>query len=724
MDKDGTKKDNLNDRNKKKKKIKLKLKVKTDKAKREKSVSQKREDRRRGERKGGRGEARKKGGRGQFQQVQPPSSQQQKPSPQQHRTAKTNEAARAREKRVEREESAKEKSTLAQIEKEMEKEKKVKYAVPKEIEIPEVITIADLAKKMNLKAAVLIEKLIDLGVTATANEQIDAESAEILASEFDCQVKVKSLKDEVQIKEEPDNPEDLEPRSPIVTVMGHVDHGKTTLLDAIRNTNVVATESGGITQHIGAYQVETPSGKITFIDTPGHEAFTQMRARGANITDIVVLVVAADDGVMPQTVEALNHAKAAGVPIVVAVNKIDVPDANPDKVKTQLSERGLIPEDWGGDTFFVEVSALKKQGIGDLLDAILLVAEGLKLKANPKKRASGFVLESSVEQGKGVVMTVLVKNGTLKVGDPFVAGVWSGKVRAMFDDKGQNVKSAGPSTPVQVIGAEGLPKAGDPFNVVGSIEESRKIAEKRRDLAKYEEGKVKIRVKKDLLSILEGTDKRVFKVIVKADVHGTAEAVVSSIKKLDTEQVSVDVVHYGVGQVVESDIMLASASKATILAFRVRVPSKIKKIAEQEGVEIRQYQVIYDLIEDVKSILEGLITPEVKEEIVGTAVVKKVFKIKNVGRVAGCVVESGKIVKSMPVRIYRNGALVYDGSILSLKRFQDDVEEVSEGLECGISFVNFNQIEENDVIECYQKIEIKKTLDELISQESQNSEKG
>ncbi len=584
--------------------------------------------------------------------------------------------------------------------------------VPKEIEILETITVGELARKMNLKASELISKLISLGVMARINDQIDAETATLVAAEYGCNTKVISLYDETVIEEEEDKPEDLKPRPPVVTIMGHVDHGKTKLLDAIRNSNIVETETGGITQHIGAYKVDYNGKKIVFIDTPGHEAFTMLRARGAQVTDIVVLVVAADDGVMPQTIEAISHAKEADVPIVVAINKIDVSGANPDKVKNELAERGVVPEEWGGDSLMVEVSALKKIGIDDLLEAILLQAEMLDLKANPNKRAKGTIIESKIETGRGIVATVLIQNGTLHLQDPFVAGIYPGKVRAMFDENGRPVKEALPSDPVEVIGFSGLPAAGDPFQVTRTEKEAKQIGQKRQELKRLEASKnVKKVTLENLYEQIKEGEIQELKVIIKADVQGSVEALKDSLEKLSNDQVRLNCIHAGVGAINETDVILASASNAIIIGFRVRPNSKAAELAKKEKVDIRRYSIIYDVIDDVKSAMEGLLAPELKEEIVGTAEVRKVFRVSKIGSIAGVYVTSGRIARTDNVRLIRDGVEIYSGKIESLKRFKEDAKEVPQGYECGIKIENFDDIKEGDVIEAYVIHEIAKKLD-------------
>ena len=584
--------------------------------------------------------------------------------------------------------------------------------IPKEIEILETVSVGELARKMNLKANELIAKLIALGVMARINDQIDHETATLVAAEYGCQTRVISLYEETVIEEEEeDKPEDLIPRPPVVTVMGHVDHGKTKLLDAIRNTDVVDTESGGITQHIGAYKVHIKDREIVFLDTPGHEAFTMMRARGAKVTDIVVLVVASDDGVMPQTVEAIDHAKEAVVPIVVAVNKIDLPDANPEKVKTELAERGIVPEEWGGDTLMVEVSALKKEGIDKLLEAILLQAEMLELKANPNRRAQGTIIESKIDTGRGIVATVLIERGTLDMGDPFVAGVYPGRVRAMFDERGDQVDRALPAYPVEVVGFAGLPEAGDPFQVTESEKYARQIGQKRQELKRFEESKnVKKVTLENLYDQIREGELLELKVIIKADVQGSVEALHESLLKLSTSQIRLNVIHAGVGAVNKPDIILASASNAIIISFRVRPNTLAAELAKKEKVDIRKYSIIYDVIEDVRSAMEGLLEPELQEEIIGNAEIRKIIRVPKVGNIAGSYVSSGRIERSAHIRIIRDGFEIYTGKIVSLRRFKDDEREVSAGFECGIKVENFDDIKEGDVIEAFVIHEIAQKL--------------
>jgi translation initiation factor IF-2 len=612
---------------------------------------------------------------------------------------------------MEKNKSKEEEILLSKMEEDIKKKKKKGEAnIPSEIEIQEVITVGELAKKMNLKASEIIEKLLSLGVNATINDVIDSDTATIVASEFNCKVIVRSLKDEVEIKEEPDKPEDLKPRAPVVTIMGHVDHGKTKLLDAIRNSSIADHEAGGITQHIGAYRVKTKNGDITFIDTPGHEAFTSLRARGANVTDIVVLVVSAVEGVMPQTIEAINHAKAANVPIIVAINKIDLPDANPERIKQQLAENGLLCEEWGGDTLLVKVSALKKQGINELLDSILLQAEMMELKANPNKKGWGYVIESKMDVGRGPVATVIVKNGCIKVGDYFVAGTITGKVRGMFDDYGNKVNIALPSYAVEIMGFDAVPFAGEKLYVVEDEEFAKSIAQKRQELKRIEEVKAIKRLQLQTSELaISGEKFEEIKLIIKGDVQGSIEAIKNSLEKLSNDKVKISILHAGVGAVLESDVMLASAtsqtskSKVIILAFRVRVDTIAKEKAEAEGVEIKRFSIIYEIIEYVENIIKGLQKEEYIEQVIGSAEIKEIFKIKDVGKVAGCIVKNGYIRKNEKVRIYRDGNMIWEGKILSLKRFQEDVNEVQEGFDFGISFVNFENFKRGDIIECFTR---------------------
>jgi translation initiation factor IF-2 len=584
--------------------------------------------------------------------------------------------------------------------------------VPKEIAITAGITVSDLAKKMNLKGSDLIHKLMGMGMMMTINQQIDSDTASLLAAEYDCKVNVVSLYDETVIEEDKELDEDLRPRPPIVTIMGHVDHGKTKLLDAIRSTNVAEGEYGGITQHIGAYCVDLPQGRIVFLDTPGHEAFTMMRARGALVTDIVVLVVSAVDGVMPQTIEAINHAKQAEVPIIVAVNKVDLPEANVELVKRQLTEQGLTPEEWGGTTIYNEVSALKKTGIKELLESIILQAEVLELKASYKSRASGIVLESRVEMGRGIVATVILQRGTLTAGDYFVAGIYSGKVRTIYNDKGGKVKEATPSLPVEVVGFTSIPNAGDPFQVTDSEQTARTIGSKRQELKKQEEMKNVKKVTLDNLyeQIKEGQIQEL-KVIIKADVAGSVEALKSSLQKLSTSEVKLEVIHASAGAINEGDVNLASASAAIIVGFHVRPSAVAQSLADREKVEIRKYNIIYDALEDIRSAMEGMLKPELREEQIGTVEVRSTFKIPKIGTIAGCQVTQGRVRRNADVHLIRDAVEIFKGKISSLKRFKDDAREVEEGFECGIGLEGFHDIKVGDVIEVYETRELAKKLE-------------
>ncbi len=594
------------------------------------------------------------------------------------------------------------------------KPKEVKFNIPESIEITETISVSDLAKKMNIKSSVLISKFMSMGELVTVNQIIDSDTAQLIADEFNCKAKVISLYDETLIEEEKDDEEDLKPRSPIVTVMGHVDHGKTKLLDASRSTNKIASEFGGITQHIGAYKVKVNDDQeIVFLDTPGHEAFTSMRMRGTEVTDIVVLVVAADDGVMPQTLEAVNHAKSAEVPIIVAINKIDSPGSNPDRVKTQLSELNLVPDTWGGDTFMVEISALKHLNIDQLLDTILFVAEDKDLKANPNKMASGTVIESKIDPGRGPVATVIIQTGTLKIGSHFVAGVYKGKVRAMFDDKGKAIKEAPPSTPVEVLGIDGVPEAGDPFQAVEEERMARQVSSKRQEYKRHEAAKNVSHVTLDtLFGAIEDGQVKELNLIVKGDVQGSVEALKEYFEKLSdlNKEIRVVVVHAATGGINESDVLLASASSAIIIGFNVRANMKAAELASKEEIEIRRYTVIYDAVEDVKAAMEGMLSPVQKEEVIGQLEIRDTFKISKLGTIAGCHVTNGYITKKSKVRIIRNDVVIYTGEISSLKRFKDDVMEVKEGFECGLSIAKFNDIKVGDHIEAFVIKEVARKL--------------
>ncbi len=564
---------------------------------------------------------------------------------------------------------------------------------------------------MNLKASDLIQKLMKLGMMVTINQQIDADTATILAAEFGADVKIISLYDETIIDTGTDEGADMLPRPPVVTVMGHVDHGKTKLLDAIRKADVVSGEFGGITQHIGAYMVETPHGRITFLDTPGHEAFTRMRARGAQVTDIVVLVVAADDGVMPQTIEAINHAKEAGVPIIVAVNKIDKPEANPDRVKSQLSELGLMPEEWGGQTMFVELSALQKIGIDKLIDTILLEAELLDLKANFHRGAEGKILESRIDHGRGIVATVIVERGTISVGDSFVAGIWPGKVRAIFNDRGDKLKHASPSMPVEILGFEGIPNAGDPLQAVDDEKIAREYSSKRQELKRFEDAKNFKQVTAETLRdrISDGTIQEL-KVIIKADVQGSAEALKSSLEKLSTKEIRLHVIQALPGPINEGDVDLAIASKAIIIGFNVRPLPKAKVLAEQEKVDIRKYNIIYKAVEEIHQAMEGMLKPDTKEEVIASVEVRNTFKVPKVGTIAGCFVQSGTVKRSASVNVIRAEIVIHSGKIASLRRFKDDVREVAAGYECGIGLEGFDDVQIGDQFEVIEIVEVARKL--------------
>ncbi len=584
----------------------------------------------------------------------------------------------------------------------------------KVLKLTEFVTANDLANMMDVPVTQVIGTCMSIGIMVSINQRLDAETINIVAEEFGFQTEYVSAEvvEAIKADEEDDNEEDWVARPPIVTVMGHVDHGKTSLLDNIRNANVIAGEAGGITQHIGAYNVKLQSGRrITFLDTPGHEAFTAMRARGAKVTDIAIIIVAADDNVMPQTVEAINHASAAGVPIVFAINKIDKPHANPDKIKEELANMNYLVEDWGGKYQSQEISAKKGIGVEDLLEKVLLEADLLDLKANPKRRAVGSIIESSLDKGRGYVSTVLVENGTLKVGDIVLAGTHFGRVKAMFNERNQRIEQAGPSEPALILGLNGAPQAGDTFNVLETDQEAREIANRREQLQR----ELGLRTQKMLT--LDDIGRRIavgnfqeLNVIVKGDVDGSVEALSDSLIRLSTEEIQVNVIHKAVGQISESDVVLAAASNAIIIGFQVRPALPARRLAEKEGVEIRLYSIIYDAIEEVKSAMEGMLSPEIKEEITANVEVQQVFKITKVGTIAGCMVREGKIKRSNKVRVIRDGIVVHSGELESLKRFKDDVKEVVAGLDCGLNIVNYNDIQVGDIIEAYEETEIKKTL--------------
>ncbi|HEX9251003.1 MAG TPA: translation initiation factor IF-2 [Ignavibacteriaceae bacterium] len=614
-------------------------------------------------------------------------------------TATTNRASSRKKKRREREAEEERLEELRTLDKNI-------------IRVNEFIAVSELANLMNVPVGDVISKCISLGLMVSINQRLDVENITLVADEFGFEVEFQKEYTSEVLEDVKDKEEDLQPRSPVVTIMGHVDHGKTSLLDYIRRTNVVAGESGGITQHIGAYRVDIGDGKqITFLDTPGHEAFTAMRARGAQLTDIVVLVVAADDAVMPQTVEALNHAQAAGVPIIIAINKIDKPGANPDKIKQQMADRNVLVEDWGGKYQSVQLSAKTGLNVDLLLEKIILEADLLDLKANPNRLTRGAVVEAELDKGRGVTGTILVQKGTLRIGDPFVAGIHHGKVRAMFDERGNKVKEAPPSTPVLVLGFEGAPQAGDTFIVLESEREAREISLKRQQLKREQDQKQIHHITLDELAkqISIGGVKELA-LIVKGDVDGSVEALSDSLMKLSNQEVIVRVIHKGVGGISESDVLLAAASNAIIIGFRVRPNINARKLAENQKVDVRLYSVIYDAINEVKSALEGLLSPIISEEVTGTIEIRDTFKVPKSGTVAGCYVLDGKITRSNRIRLIRDGIVIHEGSIGNLRRFKDDVKEVDAGYECGLNIENFNDIKVGDIIEAFKIVETKKTL--------------
>ena len=578
------------------------------------------------------------------------------------------------------------------------------------IKVSEYISVAELSNLMGVKPAEVISKCLELGFVASINQRLDMDTIETIALEFGFNVEpTKEIGLEV---EEEERGEDLKPRAPVITIMGHVDHGKTSLLDYIRKSNIIGGEAGGITQHIGAYEVKLPDGNITFLDTPGHEAFTAMRARGVQITDIVVLVIAANESVMPQTVEAIDHARAAGVPIIVAINKMDLPGANSEIVKEQLAKLNLVPEEWGGKTIMVEISAKTGLGVGKLLEMILLQADMLELKANPDRNAQGAVLESELSRGRGVITTVLVQKGTLRIGDPFVGGAHYGRVRAMFDERGNPVKSAGPSAPVSVLGASGTPQAGDTFLVTKTEAEAREISAKRIRLKREQDlRQVKRFTLTDIYQQIEEGKVKDLKLVIKGDVDGSVEALSDTLEKISTSEVRVKVIHKGVGSISESDVLLAAASSAIVIGFHVRPDFRAREVTSREKVDVRLYEVIYEVESDIKKALEGLLEPEISETISGTAEVKDVFKIPKVGQIAGCLVKGGNIKRGDKVRVIRDGVVAYKGTIFSLRRFKDDVREVANGLECGIKIEDYNDIKVGDVIEAYQVTELARKLE-------------
>ncbi|MBP3337012.1 MAG: translation initiation factor IF-2 [Clostridia bacterium] len=591
-----------------------------------------------------------------------------------------------------------------------QKEVKVKKE-PKQIKVPDEITVGDLAQKIGCAATEVIKKLMMLGIMATVNQNIDFDTASLIAEELGVKVEKEIIlsNEDILFDDREDTEEELQPRPPVVVVMGHVDHGKTSLLDSIRSANVTDTEAGGITQHIGAYRVRINDKKLTFLDTPGHEAFTAMRARGAQVTDVAILVVAADDGIMPQTVEAINHAKAANLSIVVAINKIDKEGANPDRIKQELTEYGLVPEDWGGDTICVEVSAKKKINIESLLEMVILVSEMRDLKANPNRRAKGTVVEARLDKGRGPVATVLVQNGTLKVGDVIVAGTAVGHVRAMTDDTGKKIKKAGPSVPVEITGLGEVPEGGDLFYAVEDERLAKTVVEQRKQKQKDELVKAHTTVTLDDLfdRIKEGNQKEL-NIIIKADVNGSVEAVRQSLEKLSNEEVKVKTIHGAVGAISESDVMLAYASNAIIVGFNVRPDAGAAASAERQGVDIRLYRVIYDAIEEIEAAMRGMLDPTFKEVVTGHAEIRQTFKVSGVGTIAGCYVTDGSISRNASVRIVRDGIVVHEGALASLKRFKDDAKEVNSGYECGLSIEKFNDIKEGDVVEAFEMKEVEK----------------
>ncbi|MFC5588387.1 translation initiation factor IF-2 [Sporosarcina soli] len=590
---------------------------------------------------------------------------------------------------------------------------KVEQPLPEKITFYESLSVAELAQKLHREPSEIIKKLFMLGVMATINQELDQDAIELICADYGVEVEEEIRIDvtdlEIYFEESEETVEGQTERPPVVTIMGHVDHGKTTLLDSIRNTKVTQGEAGGITQHIGAYQIEEHGKKITFLDTPGHAAFTTMRARGAKVTDLTILVVAADDGVMPQTIEAINHAKAAEVPIIVAVNKMDKPTANPDRVMQELTEHGLVAEDWGGDTIFAPISALKGEGIDHLLEMVLLVAEVGELKANPAIRARGTVIEAQLDRGRGSVATLLVQDGTLHVGDPIVVGNTYGRVRAMINDIGRRVKEAGPSTPVEITGLSDVPQAGDRFVVFEDEKTARQIGESRAGEALQEQRVEKTRVTLDnLFDQMKQGEMKELNLIVKADVQGTVEAMAASLMKIEVEGVNVKIIHTGAGAINESDISLAAASNAIVIGFNVRPDVNAKRAAEEEGVDIRQHRVIYKVIEEIESAMKGMLDPEYEEKVIGQLEVRETFKVSKIGTIAGSYVTDGKITRDSSVRIIRDNIVIFEGELDTLKRFKDDAKEVAKGYECGVTIKNFNDIKEGDIIEAYVMEEIKR----------------
>ena len=585
-------------------------------------------------------------------------------------------------------------------------------ASSKILKVTEFITVGEIATLMEISTTEIISACMSLGIMVTMNQRLDAETLSIVADEFGYQVEFVKTELEESIEEQEDEDKDLETRAPIVTVMGHVDHGKTSLLDYIREENVIAGESGGITQHIGAYSVTIKNKeKITFLDTPGHEAFTAMRARGAQVTDIAIIVIAADDDIMPQTKEAISHAQAAGVPLIFAINKIDKPDASPDKIKEALAGMNLMVEEWGGKIQSQDISAINGTGVNELLEKVLLEAELLELKANPNRKSRGTVVEAFLDKGRGYVSTILVQTGTLKIGDYILAGKHSGKVKAMFDERGNPLAQVPPSTPVSILGLDGAPQAGDNFNVLQDEKEAKQIAAKRTQLLREQNVRTQRHITLDEIGrrIALG-DFKELNLILKGDVDGSVEALTDSLQKLSTEEIQVNIIHKGVGAITESDVLLASASDAIVIGFNVRPMGNARLIAEKEEIDIRSYSIIYDTINDVKDAMEGMLSPEMKEEITGTAEIRETYKISKVGTIAGCMVTSGKIFRNSGIRIIREGVVIFSGNLVSLKRFKDDVKEVAKGYDCGLQINNYNDINEGDIVESFQEIAIKKKL--------------
>ena len=617
----------------------------------------------------------------------------------QGKSSKSKGAKYRRDKRSQHRQKSEEE--LAQIE-----------AESKVLKVTEFITVGEVATMMGVSSTEIISTCMTLGIMVTMNQRLDAETLSIVAEEFGYEVSFEKTELEENIEEEEDSAEDLSPRAPIVTVMGHVDHGKTSLLDYIRKENVIAGESGGITQHIGAYGVTLENKqKIAFLDTPGHEAFTAMRARGAQVTDIAIIVVAADDDIMPQTKEAISHAQAAGVPIVFAINKIDKPNANPDKIKEALAGMNLMVEDWGGKVQSQDISALQGTGVNELLEKVLLEAELLELKANPNRKAKGTVVEAFLDKGRGYVSTILVQNGTLKMGDYILAGKQSGKVKAIFNERGVSLDQALPATPVSILGLDGAPQAGDTFQVLEDEREAKQIAAKRTQLVREQSVRTQRHITLDEIGrrIALGEFKEL-NIILKGDVDGSVEALTDSLQKLSTGEIEVNIIHKGVGAITESDVLLASASDAIVIGFNVRPMGNARAIAEKEEIDIRSYSIIYDAINDVKDAMEGLLSPEIKEEVTGTVEIRETFKISKVGTIAGCMVTSGKIFRNSGIRIIREGVVVFSGELVSLKRFKDDVKEVAKGYDCGLQIKNYNDIKIEDVLECFQEVAVKKSL--------------